>query len=38
MINNTKFDDPSRSRHSYGHAYVMDSDVCFDLAIQIRFT
>ena len=38
LLNNTKFDDPSRARHLYGSAYEKDGKVFFDLAIQIRFT
>ena len=38
LLNNTKIEEPSRTRHSYGSAYEKDARLFFDLAIQIRFT
>lgn len=37
LLNNTKFDSPSSTRHDYGTVYEVDGDYFFNLNFQIRF-
>lgn len=37
LVNNTKFETASSSRHGFGTIYVQNSDLYFNLNLQIRF-
>lgn len=37
LYENTKFDSASSTRHDYGHLYMKDSEMYFNLNLQIRF-
>ena len=38
LLNNTKLDTASSSRHGFGKIYEVNGDLCFTLNLQIRFT
>ena len=38
LLNNTKLDTASSSRHGFGKIYEVNGDLCFNLNLQIRFT